>query len=82
MSGVEKVDVARWSSGLGRWPFKPEIAGSIPVRATNILRGEVLLCLEFLVQADSFFFGRVAQLVRAPALQAGGRRFESVLVHH
>ena len=26
-------------------------------------------------------FGRVAQLVRAPALQAGGQRFESVFVH-
>ena len=26
--------------------------------------------------------GRLAQLVRAPALQAGGPRFESVIAHH
>jgi hypothetical protein len=26
--------------------------------------------------------GRLAQLVRAPALQAGGRRFESFTAHH
>ena len=26
--------------------------------------------------------GRLAQLVRAPALQAGGRRFESYIAHH
>ena len=28
------------------------------------------------------FFGRLAQLVRAPALQAGGHRFESYSAHH
>ena len=28
------------------------------------------------------FNGRLAQLVRAPALQAGGRRFESYIAHH
>ncbi len=28
------------------------------------------------------FEGRLAQLVRAPALQAGGRRFESCTAHH
>ena len=27
-------------------------------------------------------FGRLAQLVRAPALQAGGHRFESYIAHH
>ncbi len=27
-------------------------------------------------------YGRLAQLVRAPALQAGGRRFESYIAHH
>ena len=27
-------------------------------------------------------FGRLAQLVRAPALQAGGRRFEPCTAHH
>lgn len=26
--------------------------------------------------------GRLAQLVRAPALQAGGRQFEPVIAHH
>ena len=29
-----------------------------------------------------FFFGGLAQLVRAPALQAGGHRFESYILHH
>ena len=28
------------------------------------------------------YFGRLAQLVRAPALQAGGHRFESCIAHH
>ena len=28
------------------------------------------------------YYGRLAQLVRAPALQAGGHRFESYSVHH
>ena len=27
------------------------------------------------------FFGGLAQLARAPALQAGGQRFESVILH-
>jgi hypothetical protein len=30
----------------------------------------------------SAWSGRLAQLVRAPALQAGGRRFESCTAHH
>ena len=29
-----------------------------------------------------FVDGRLAQLVRAPALQAGGHRFESCIAHH
>ena len=29
-----------------------------------------------------FMYGRLAQLVRAPALQAGGHRFESYIAHH
>ena len=29
-----------------------------------------------------FAYGRLAQLVRAPALQAGGREFESLIAHH
>ena len=28
-----------------------------------------------------FLFGGLAQLARAPALQAGGQRFESVILH-
>ena len=31
---------------------------------------------------SNVFFGRLAQLVRAPALQAGGHRFESYIAHH
>ena len=31
---------------------------------------------------DLFFFGGLAQLVRASALQAGGHRFESYIAHH
>ena len=85
--------MARWSSGLGRWPFKPEITGSIPVRATTFFEagfpvsgeggfvfGEVFG--RWFRLGGASLFGRVAQLVRAPALQAGGRQFESVLVHH
>ena len=30
----------------------------------------------------SLRFGGLAQLARAPALQAGGQRFESVILHH
>ena len=30
----------------------------------------------------SLFPGGLAQLARAPALQAGGQRFESVILHH
>ena len=30
----------------------------------------------------SVHYGRLAQLVRAPALQAGGHRFESYIAHH
>ena len=33
-------------------------------------------------QPSSFYFGGLAQLARAPALQAGGQRFESVILHH
>ena len=28
------------------------------------------------------YYGRLAQLVRASALQAGGREFESLIAHH
>ena len=30
----------------------------------------------------SLFYGGLAQLARAPALQAGGQRFESVILHN
>ena len=36
----------------------------------------------FLVSSFFFVFGGLAQLARAPALQAGGQRFESVILHH
>ena len=37
-----------------------------------------------LIVNDKFYIvvGRLAQLVRAPALQAGGHRFESYIAHH
>ena len=38
--------------------------------------------LESAVLSMLFGLGRLAQLVRAPALQAGGRRFESCTAHH
>ncbi len=34
------------------------------------------------LKTSSEFIGRLAQLVRAPALQAGGHRFESYIAHH
>ena len=33
------------------------------------------------MQIYSFSYGGLAQLARAPALQAGGQRFESVILH-
>ena len=30
----------------------------------------------------NYYLGGLAQLARAPALQAGGQRFESVILHH
>ncbi len=41
------------------------------------------LCFLFLLLVtESVANGWLAQLVRAPALQAGGRRFESLITHH
>ena len=34
-----------------------------------------------LLISDGVLFGGLAQLARAPALQAGGQRFESVILH-
>ena len=35
-----------------------------------------------LLISDGVRFGGLAQLARAPALQAGGQRFESVILHY
>ena len=40
----------------------------------------MLYCI--LSYVASLNFGGLAQLVRAPALQAGGHRFESYILHH
>ena len=37
--------------------------------------------LSFLNSQLSFDYGGLAQLARAPALHAGGQRFESVILH-
>ena len=34
-----------------------------------------------LIECSLHLFGGLAQLARAPALQAGGQRFESVILH-
>ena len=38
-------------------------------------------CLPLLLVLRLCFYGGLAQLARAPALQAGGQRFESVILH-
>ena len=40
--------------------------------------------LVYLILSTGYLYinGRLAQLVRAPALQAGGHRFESYIAHH
>ena len=45
---------------------------------TKVLGNVIFL----IVHVINIFFGRLAQLVRAPALQAGGHRFESYIAHH
>ena len=35
-----------------------------------------------MIKSFSLVYGGVAQLARAPALQAGGHRFDSVHLHH
>ena len=37
--------------------------------------------VNFLISHFSFQIGGLAQLARAPALHAGGQRFESVILH-
>src|SRR5580700_2540464 len=53
-------------------PHRASLAGGS--RATEGLR--------YVIMVDRLRRGRLAQLVRAPALQAGGRRFESCTAHH
>ena len=49
-------------------PSKAKVTGSSPVSRT--------------ISKDiNIYYGWLAQLVRAPALQAGGRRFESYKAH-
>ena len=36
----------------------------------------------YLISQKQKKYGRLAQLVRASALQAGGREFESLIAHH
>ena len=38
--------------------------------------------IDIFIYVLTYMFGRLAQLARAPALQAGGHRFESYSVHH
>ena len=56
----------------------PCVTGSIPVGATILILLTNILYLCYIFNAN----GRLAQLVRAPALQAGGHRFESYSAHH
>ena len=44
-------------------------------------RSAVQVCLG-LLRNEILTYGGLAQLARAPALQAGGQRFESVILHH
>ena len=50
----------------------------------KILRDATLVPVQVRPRApfNLFIVGRLAQLVRAPALQAGGHRFESCIAHH
>ena len=42
--------------------------------------GDIVHC-PLSIKAAVLLFGGLAQLARAPALQAGGQRFESVILH-
>ena len=67
-------------------PSKAKVTGSSPVSRTilkiyikvfDLFRKLIKLNVEI-----NKLFGLLAQLVRAPALQAGGRRFNSYITHH
>ena len=48
---------------------------------TNIFGDGIFDTVKSLISWQ-LYFGRLAQLVRAPALQAGGHWFESYIAHH
>ena len=49
---------------------------------TDFFESDILLTVSAKHIAIDSNDGRLAQLVRAPALQAGGHRFESYIAHH
>ena len=55
--------------------------GSSTLPGTTLRRNEVKPMCTQAQRALSTTFGGLAQLARAPALQAGGQRFESVILH-
>ena len=57
--------------------FHRPMAASLLRSLSFPIHWEILRCWGPLL-----FFGGLAQLARAPALQAGGQRFESVILHH
>ena len=78
--------------GSGRPPAARESYSSVGQSATLIMwRPAVQVCLGLLIglwpmctrqiKCLGLLFGGLAQLARAPALQAGGQRFESVILH-
>src|SRR5262249_59985396 len=63
-------------------PFSNEVSAVSTLRIVGLC---ALICALVNVKCgltDRIQKGRLAQLVRAPALQAGGRRFESCTAHH
>ena len=55
--------------------------GSSTLPGTTLRRNEVkAMCIQA-QRASGTTYGGLAQLARAPALQAGGQRFESVILH-
>ena len=66
-------------SVFGPWQSYSSVGQS----ATLIMwRSAVQVCLGLRPWIYQFSFGGLAQLARAPALQAGGQRFESVILHN
>ena len=78
--GVGRVVMLMGGEGTGFGPLTGRgLAGIMGVRrrlGTGLFR-----VLRASSPARGLFFGRLAQLVRAPALHAGGRRFESSTAH-